>query len=526
MAKIATFLLWLLLTVFSVIDFAPTVVKPKPKSIEDNLTPEQKFQMDEVTKCFVSPHYFITNYVKILDPQEGKWIPFDLWDAQEETLNTIALNKLVVILKARQIGLSWLVLGYALWLMLFRPIASILLFSKRDTEAVALLDERLKGMFKELPDFLRYGIYAIESNDHNWRLSNGSVARAFPATSGGDSYTATLVVIDEADLVPNLGTMIAGAKPTIDAGGQMVMLSRSNKDEPQSDFKKTYKAAKLPGSAWVAVFLPWHVRPARTIEWYATIKAEVKQRTGSLDELWEQYPATDTEALAARTLSKRIPPEWLEQVYKARDPLHPTKDFPPIEGLKVYVTPQPRRRYVVGLDSAEGNVHSDDSAFVVLDVDSGEEVCSYLGKVEPDTLMDYGTQVARWYNRAYLMPEINNSGYAMITWFKDNAPFVMRKRLLYVEGNNKGGWRTNKTNKAAMYSDVAADCRDEGTIIHSFELWEQLASIEASTLSAPAGQHDDYAMAYAVANVARPLVPVPTRVSNVGGLAAKRKDAK
>ena len=46
---------------------------------------------------------------------------------------------LTVILKARQLGLSWLVVGWALWLMLFQPAATVLFFSKRDQEAVLLL---------------------------------------------------------------------------------------------------------------------------------------------------------------------------------------------------------------------------------------------------------------------------------------------------------------------------------------------------------------------------------------------------
>jgi len=51
-----------------------------------------------------------------------------------------------------------------------------------------------------------------------WALANGSVARAFP-TNAGDSYTATLAIVDEADLVPDLDRLMRSVKPTIDAGG-------------------------------------------------------------------------------------------------------------------------------------------------------------------------------------------------------------------------------------------------------------------------------------------------------------------
>jgi len=46
------------------------------------------------------------------------------------------LHRLVIALKARQIGMTWLCAGFALWLILFHPAATILLFSKRDDEAV------------------------------------------------------------------------------------------------------------------------------------------------------------------------------------------------------------------------------------------------------------------------------------------------------------------------------------------------------------------------------------------------------
>ncbi len=41
--------------------------------------------------------------------------------------------------------------------MLFRPAATVLLFSKRDDEAVNLLMFRLRGMYQHLPPLLRAG---------------------------------------------------------------------------------------------------------------------------------------------------------------------------------------------------------------------------------------------------------------------------------------------------------------------------------------------------------------------------------
>src|SRR5262249_32023156 len=152
------------------------------------------------------PGYFLDRHVSIYDAALADWIPFRLWRAQIQTLDTIRDHRLVVILKARQLGLTWLVLGFALWEMLFRPAATVLLFSRRADEAVALLRTRLRGMYDRLPAWLKVRAFGVD-NDHEWELSNGSRVLAFPTTAG-DSYTATLAIVDEADLLPDLDRLM------------------------------------------------------------------------------------------------------------------------------------------------------------------------------------------------------------------------------------------------------------------------------------------------------------------------------
>ena len=142
------------------------------------------------------PAHFLERYCQVYDATARVWLPFGLWPAQRDVLIDLEQHRLTVILKARQLGLSWLVVGWALWLMLFQPAATVLFFSKRDQEAVHLLAFRLRGMLDRLPDWLRPALVA--DNDHNIELANGSVGLAFP-TTGGRSYTASLVVVDEAD---------------------------------------------------------------------------------------------------------------------------------------------------------------------------------------------------------------------------------------------------------------------------------------------------------------------------------------
>ncbi len=465
----------------------------------------------EWQRCKADRAYFIDTYCQIYDATAREWVPFTLWQAQRTTLDMLHAHRLTVVLKARQLGLSWLVLADALHDLLFSPAATVLLFSRRDDEATYLLgDERLKGMYARLPAWMQARQQVTKSNDHEWQLSTGSVARAFP-TSAGDSYTATLAIVDEADLVPDLNRLMRAVKPTIDGGGRMVLVSRADKSEPMSEFKAIYRGAKTGANGWASVFLPWHVRPSRDAAWYEAQRRDIVSRTTALDDLHEQYPATDTEALAPRSLDKRIPAEWLEQCYRERESLSLPTGAPSIPGLRLYALPRPGRQYVVGGDPAEGNPTSDDSALTVADKLTGEEVAALAGKFQPSTFAAHIDSIGTYFNRASVLVERNNHGHAVLLWLRDHSKLERLKGW-----DEKEGWLSNSRGKALLYDGLADAFRDSDTLLHSFSTWTQLASIEGASLLAPAGLPDDEADSYALANVARSRTGRPMSAA-VGG---------
>ena len=459
----------------------------------------------ELAKCLESPEYFIDTYIQIYDATEGTWIPFRLWPEQKEVLAKFHDEELTVALKARQLGLTWLALSYALWLMMYRPVAEIGLFSRRETEAIYLLSkERLQGIFEHLPEWMKAGYYYSVESAKMWQLNHGSAARAFP-TSAGDSYTFALAIVDEADLAPDLKQLMTAVKPTIDAGNKMFLISRSDKSKPNSHFKKIYKNAKRGLNNWKHIFLPWWVRPSRTKKWYDALKRGYMADEGTLDTLHEQYPSTDTEALQARTLDKRIPPAFLRRCYEELEPLPEEKlpkGCPIFTGLEIYVLPEPNSEYVIGADPAEGNPNSDPSAATVIDSLTGEEMAVIEGRIEPTVFASYIDLLGTYYNDAFVMVERNNHGHAVIAWLVDNS------ELPILEGHDasntskpKLGWLSSSKGKALMYNDVTDAFRDQETILHSFPTFVQLASIEGATLLAPAGEKDDRADSYALAIV-------------------------
>jgi hypothetical protein len=425
------------------------------------------------------------------DTESMIWSQFRLWPAQLDLLMTFQDHQRVCVLKARQLGISRVAIAYALWAMLFRPIAVVLMFSKRDDEAIRLL-ERLRGMHRRLPNWLRPESVESESK-HGLKLATESEAIAFP-TTGGRSYTATLVVIDEADYIPDLASLLTAVKPTVDAGGKLLLISTADKGKPDSTFKRIYVNAKQGRSTYAPVFCPWSARPERTSDWYERQRLEFFSQHGSLDELHQEFPATDTEALAPRSLDKRIAPQWLEQCYAGQQPLTGLPNhFPIFPGLEVYVAPCPGRNYVIGADPAEGNPTSDDSALTIMDRESGEEVAAVCGKFEPGVLAAHADTVGRWYNNAAVLVERNNHGHAFILWMKEHS------KLKLLAGFDGGvGWLTSPKGKAVLLDKCADAFRQSETLLHSFGTYVQLASIEGATLRAPEGLHDDRAISYAL----------------------------
>jgi hypothetical protein len=464
-----------------------------------DVPPLDAINREQCRRSFV---HFADQFCQVLSETAGPaadWIPFRLWPAQRDVAQQFQEHRLLVILKARQLGLTWLALAYALWQALFHPVATVLLFSRRDDEASDLL-ERLKAMHRRLPPWLQArGV--VTDNGHEWTLFNGSTVRAFPTTAG-DSYTATLAIVDEADLVPDLDRLLRAVKPTTDAAGRLLLISRSDKSKPESTFKRVYRAAKAGESDWFPIFLPWHARPERNAAWYEAQRRDVLARTGATDDLFEQYPGVDAEALAPRTLDKRLNPEWITKCYRAAAPLSgpfpPYQKPPAIPGLAVYALPAAGRRYVVGADPAEGNPTSDPSALEVVDVGTGEEVATLAGRYEPATFAAHVDAVGRWYHHAAAMVERNNHGHAVLLWLRDNSGLTL---LAGHDGNP--GWHTTTKGKALLYDTAAEALRDGEAVLHGLETFSQLASIEGSTQRAPPGQMDDRATAFVLALAGR-----------------------
>lgn len=453
-----------------------------------------------------SAEYFIREFVQIESPEREGWAPFDLWPEQVRALETLVARRQVVVLKARQLGLSWLCVAYALWLMLFRAPAVVLLFSLREAEAKELM-ARLRGIYAHLPEWMQSRATMADSSTR-WELSNGSRAHAF-STRGGRSYTASLALVDEADFVPHLEDFLNAVKPTIDGGGQLALVSTADKARPLSAFKRLFRAAWAGTGDYAAIFLPWSARPARDEVWYARVRAEMRAQRGSDDDLFQEYPATPEEAMRVRSSAARLAPSLVEAALAEATPLPLEsrvgggrgQECAPLPGnlagLKVFAPPRAGVFYVCGADPAEGNPARDESAATLFEAETGEQVAVLAGAIPPDLFAQQCAALCAWYGAAAILVERNNHGHAVLGWLQEAGATLVRGR------DGKAGWLTTAASKSRLYDELERALRGGEVTLHDGETAAQLASIEATTLRAPAGLHDDRAMAAALALAAR-----------------------
>ena len=82
---------------------------------------EQQFTQEEIKeyiKCSQDPIFFIKNYIQIVSLDKGL-VPFELWDFQEEVVETVHNNRFVICKFPRQTGKSTTMIAYILHYVLF-----------------------------------------------------------------------------------------------------------------------------------------------------------------------------------------------------------------------------------------------------------------------------------------------------------------------------------------------------------------------------------------------------------------------
>jgi len=351
----------------------------------------------EYLTCAKDPAYFMKKYCYIQHPKRGR-ILFKLYPFQEGVLHLFRDHPDLITLKSRQLGISTLAAGYALWLMLFHKDKSILVLAITQATARNLVTKVIT-MYDNLPTWLR--VKHEEKNKLSLRLVNGSkIVAKSSSPDAARSEAISLLVIDEAAFVENAETTYAAAQQTLATGGQSLILSTPN--GIGNWFHKMWVEAETGENGFIPVKLPWTVHPERDQTW----RDEQDRKLGP------RFAAQECECSFLASGDTVIEPELLNY-YEQTTECDPLEKRGVDGNLWVWEYPDPVKDYMVVADVSRGD-SVDFSTFHIIDVESLLQVAEYKGKVSPKDFGNILVGIGTEYNDALLVVENANIGWATI----------------------------------------------------------------------------------------------------------------
>lgn len=147
-------------------------------------------------KCRTDPVYFISWWCWTTDPRKvPAYMPFILFPRQAEYIEwlveSIELNEGGLVEKSRDMGLTWLCVGFAVWLWLFRSGSKVAFGSRKE----ALVDkkgdpdcifEKIRFILDRLPGWMLPTGFNRKAHDNFLRLTNPENGNSITG-EGGDN---------------------------------------------------------------------------------------------------------------------------------------------------------------------------------------------------------------------------------------------------------------------------------------------------------------------------------------------------
>jgi hypothetical protein len=147
--------------------------------------------------------------------------------------------------------------------------------------------------------------------------------------------------------------------------------------------------------------------------------------------------------------------------------------------LNIFRPPHPEHEYIIGMDSAAGVTDGDFSPVVVFDRHTREFVAVSYDKMAPDEQAEQGALLQRWYNNAYLIPEINGHGYAAVRRLLDLGCSMHRRHpgremKAGLKWSDAFGFMTTKSNRQMIIDILAEAVRTDSITVWSKNLLSEM----------------------------------------------------
>lgn len=393
---------------------------------------------EEIVRCAQDPVYFINKYVKIRHPKRGL-IPFKTFKYQDETIECFRKKRFNVILKPRQMGFTEVTSAFITWLMLFHPNQSVLALATKSETAKQVV-RRVRLALKSLPRWLLIADITTD-NKTSIELANGSFVKSISKSAdAGRSEALSLLVVDEAAHIEGFDEIWTGIRPTVSAGGRIIMLSTPC--GVGNVFHRTYTDAFEKTIDWNPIRVEWWQHPEHISD------LSIDPKTGKYTSSWFR---SETKGMSPREIAQEYECAFLASgdtfftadliaTVAATQLLDKGMD----EGEFVFAPPVPGKKYIMSGDSATGEAF-DRSACHVFDVETMDQVLEFNARLKPREFAAEMLRIGRDYNNALMVIENNAVGLAVLEHIKlANYP-----NLFYSIKGAKAGDRLGDPGSAA-----------------------------------------------------------------------------
>jgi len=448
-------------------------------------------QVIEFIKCKNDPVYFAKNYIKIVSLDEGL-TQFHPYDFQEKLINNFHEHRFNICKMPRQTGKSTTSVSYLLHYAVFNDSTNIGILANKAATARDLLG-RLQTAYENLPKWMQQGI--ISWNKGSLELENGSkILAASTSASAVRGMSFNILFLDEFAFVPNhiAESFFASVYPTITSGKntKVIMVSTPH---GMNHFYRYWHDAERGKNEYIPTDVHWSEVPGRDDVW--------KQQT--IANTSEQQFKVEFECEFLGSINTLISPAILRNM---------VYDSPIAKnaGLDIYENPIKEHNYIITVDVARG-LGNDYSAFIVFDVTQFpyKVVAKYRNnEVKPMLFPNVIHDVAKGYNNAYLLVEVNDIGDQVASILQFDLEYEnllmasMRGRAGQVVGQGFSGKktqlgvRTTAAVKKLGCSNLKTMIEDNKLLTCDYEIISELTTFaqKHNSFEAEEGCNDDLAM--------------------------------
>ena len=443
--------------------------------------------------------------------KNGKLVRFGdvITSEQIELIRALQQHKRIIVVKARQMGISTVVRAFCFWQALTsRDSINTAVVSNKERSALNLLDID-RRFYNKLPKSLQRTL-SVDAQSRIQFASNGTnlLAMTAKADSQDRGYTLNMAHLSEFAFYSNADVYLSSLIASINDGGIIIESTPNYYDDA---LHKLIQANNY-NQSWHVVFMPWssfsEYRSDKLVEPNEYEQLLMKEHGLDIEQIsWRRHKIAEmqSESLFRKEYPLTIEEAWsvddrcyftVEQLEQFATPYTSTP-----YGEQTFVPPVHGMFYAIGVDPAGGTGGDFSVATVVNKIDN-----SIVAKLSANKLgiRDFTLrtlELAKKYNNALIMFEQNNHGHGF------------EQVLIENKYNNWKSWLTTQSSKILLYENLRTHI-NEGTIanIDSLTLSELRmlqSSPNGNAPKHPDGMHDDQVVSFALGLEALKSVKMP-----------------